>query len=52
MIEIAEGALKDFTLRPGVIVSGRTVEAGVGPLNGVTIAVTSGPNAGAQTTSG
>lgn len=52
MIEIAEGAVKDFTLRPGVIVSGRTVEAGVGPLNGVTITVTSGPNAGVQTTSG
>jgi hypothetical protein len=51
MIEIAEGAVKDFTLRPGVIVSGRTVEAGVGPLNGVTITVTSGPNAGVQTTS-
>src|SRR2546422_5282112 len=52
MIEIAEGAVKDFTLRPGLIVSGRTVEAGVGPLNGVTITVTSGPNAGVQTTSG
>src|SRR3989442_6184057 len=52
MIEIAEGAVKDFTLRPGVIVSGRTVETGVGPLNGVTITVTSGPNAGVQTTSG
>jgi hypothetical protein len=52
MIEIAEGAAKDFTLRPGVIVGGRTVEVGVGPLNGVTITVTSGPNAGVQTTSG
>ena len=51
MIEIAEGAVKDFTLRPGVIVSGRTVEVGVAPLNGVTITVTSGPNAGVQTTS-
>jgi len=51
-IEIAEGAVKDFTLRSGVIVSGRTVEAGVGPLNGVMITVTSGPNAGVQTTSG
>jgi hypothetical protein len=51
-IDIADGTVKDFTLRPGVIVSGRTVEFGVGPLNGVTITVTSGPNAGAQTTSG
>lgn len=50
-IEIAEGAVKDFTLRPGVIVIGKTLEAGVGPLNGVTITVTSGPNAGVQTTS-
>ena len=39
------------SFRPGVIVSDRTREAGVGPLNGVTIAVTSGPNAGAQPTS-
>jgi hypothetical protein len=52
MMEIAEGAVKDFMLRPGLIVSGRTVEVGVGPLNGVTIAVTTGPNAGVQTTSG
>jgi len=52
MMEIAEGAVKDFTLRPGLIVSGRTVEVGVGPLNGVTITVTTGPNAGVQTTSG
>jgi hypothetical protein len=52
MMEIAEGAVKDFMLRPGLIVSGRTVEVGVGPLNGVTITVTTGPNAGVQTTSG
>ena len=51
-IQIAEGAVKDFTLRPGVMVTGRTMEAGVGPLNGVTITVISGPNAGLQTTSG
>lgn len=50
-VEIGEGTVKDFTLRPGVIVSGKTVEAGVGPLNGVTITVTSGPNAGVQDTS-
>jgi Carboxypeptidase regulatory-like domain len=50
MVEIAPGAVRDFTMKPGVIVSGRTVEAGVGPLNGVTITVTSGPDAGVQTT--
>jgi hypothetical protein len=50
-IEITDGTVKDFTLRPGVVVSGRTVEAGVGPLNGVTITVTSGPNTGLQSTS-
>jgi hypothetical protein len=51
-VTIAEGAVKDFTLRPGVFINGRTVEAGVGPLSGVTITVISGPNAGVQTTSG
>jgi hypothetical protein len=50
MVEIAPGAARDFTMRPGVIVGGRTVEAGVGPLNGVTITVTSGPDAGVRTT--
>jgi len=50
-VVIAEGGVKDFTLRPGVIVSGKTMEAGVGGLNGVTITVTSGPNTGVQTTS-
>jgi hypothetical protein len=50
-VEIQEGTVKDFALRPGVIVAGKTLEAGVGPLNGVTITVTSGPNAGVQTTS-
>ena len=50
-IEIADGTLKDFSLRPGVIVGGRTVEAGVGPLIGVTVTVTSGPSAGLQSTS-
>ena len=50
-IEIADGTVKDFSLRPGVIVGGQTVEAGVGPLIGVTITVTSGPSAGLQTTS-
>jgi hypothetical protein len=50
-VEVQEGTVKDFALRPGVIVTGKTLEAGVGPLNGVTITITSGPNAGVQTTS-
>lgn len=49
-VEIAPGAVKDFALRPGVIVSGRIVEDGVGPLNAATITVISGPDAGLQTT--
>jgi hypothetical protein len=50
MMEITPGAVRDFTMRPGVIISGRTLEAAVGPLNGVTITVTSGPDAGVRTT--
>jgi len=50
-VDIQEGSVKDFTLRPGVMVNGKTLEAHVGPLNGVTITVVSGPNAGVQTTS-
>jgi hypothetical protein len=45
-VDIQVGTVKDFTLRPGVIVSGKTLEAGVGGLNGVTITV-----AGVETTS-
>jgi len=50
-VDIQEGTVKDFALRSGVIVGGRTLEAQVGPLNGVTITVVSGPDAGVQTTS-
>jgi len=50
-VEIQDGTVKDFALRPGVRVSGKTLEAGVGGLNGVTITVVSGPNAGVETTS-
>src|SRR4051812_22904124 len=51
-VAVADGAVKDFTLRAGVNLFGRTLEAGVGPLSGVAITVTSGPDAGVQTTSG
>jgi hypothetical protein len=50
-VNIGEELVKDFAMRPGVMVGGRTNEAGVGPLGGVTVAVTSGPNAGLETTS-
>src|SRR5438034_1534806 len=43
-IDIADGTVKDFTLRPGVIVSGRTVELCVGPLNVAKITVRSDPH--------
>src|SRR5206468_3146956 len=42
---------KDFTLFPGVVISGSTSELGILPLGGVIITVTVGPNAGTQTTS-
>jgi hypothetical protein len=50
-VSIGQELVKDFTLRPGVSVGGQTSELGVGPLGGVTITVTSGPNTGVQTTS-
>ncbi len=50
-VSIGEQLVKDFSMRPGVVVSGRTSEVGVGPLGSVTIAVISGPNAGVQVTS-
>lgn len=50
-VAIGGDTVKDFVLRPGVIVDGKVSEAGVGGLNGVTITVISGPNAGVQTTS-
>jgi hypothetical protein len=50
-VTVSGDAMKDFALRPGVIVSGKVSEAGVGGLNGVTVSVISGPNAGVQETS-
>lgn len=49
-VDITGSAVKDFALRPGVIVSGKILEAGVGPLNGVTVSVITGPDAGVQAT--
>jgi hypothetical protein len=42
---------RDFTLFPGVVISGTTSELGILPLSGVTIIVAAGPNAGTQTAS-
>src|SRR3989442_5042964 len=52
MIEIAEGAVKDFTLRPGVIVSGRDVGGGGGPVDGGTINLSSRADAGLPSNAG
>lgn len=48
----ADTLLDDVTLRPGVQVSGKVSEAGVGPLDDATIEVVSGPNAGRSTLTG
>jgi carboxypeptidase family protein/all-beta uncharacterized protein len=50
-VTIVGDSVRDVLLRPGVIVSGKVSEAGVGGLNGVSITVISGPDAGVQTTS-
>ena len=43
---------RDVTLKPGVIISGRTYEEGVGDLIGVRVEVITGPDAGTADTTG
>ena len=45
-LAVSADTVHDFTLRPGVTVSGWTFEQGVGVLGGVTVTITSGPAAG------
>ena len=47
---LASDVVLDFTLHPGITVSGRVSEAGVGPLENATIEITSGSVAGRKTT--
>jgi hypothetical protein len=47
---LAADVVLDFTLRPGISLSGRVSEAGVGPLDNATVEITSGSAAGQKTT--
>ena len=51
-ISLSADIVIDVTLRPGVIVAGKVIEAGVGPLDDATVEVTSGTNAGRRTLTG
>lgn len=51
-VAVTGDTTRDVTLRPGVVITGRTFEQGVGDLTGVRVEVLTGPDAGkADTTS-
>lgn len=49
-IVVTANTTRDFTLKPGVQIFGRTFEEGVGSLTGVLIEVVAGPSTGQSTT--
>lgn len=49
---VSSNATRDVTLTPGVVISGRTFEDGVGELTGVRVEVLTGPDAGTTDTTG
>lgn len=49
---LTSDAVLDFTLQPGIAISGLVTEAGVGPLENATVEVIAGPSAGAKGTTG
>src|SRR5687768_1520591 len=46
---VAGSTTRDVTISPGVILGGKTFEAGVGPLTGVLVEAIAGPSTGAST---
>jgi carboxypeptidase family protein len=51
-VTLSDNSTLDFTINPGVFIRGTVSEMNVGPLNGATVEIVSGPDTGRRTVTG